>query len=81
MFTVNWEKQEWTKPAIVPLHNLSLHPAAKVLHYAVELFEGMKAFRGVDGKIRLFRPELNISRMYRSTLRSALPVIIIFYLH
>ncbi|XP_062141957.1 branched-chain-amino-acid aminotransferase, cytosolic-like [Drosophila sulfurigaster albostrigata] len=45
----------WQKPEITPLENLVMHPAAKVLHYAVELFEGMKAYRGVDGIIRIFR--------------------------
>ncbi|KAH0954767.1 hypothetical protein HN011_008319 [Eciton burchellii] len=63
----------WQTPEIMPLENVVLHPAAKVLHYAVELFEGMKAYRGVDGKIRLFRPELNMERMNNSALRSGLP--------
>jgi len=44
------------------MHDLVLHPATKALHYAVQLFEGMKAYRGNDGKIRLFRPEMNIAR-------------------
>jgi len=44
------------------MHDLVLHPATKALHYAVQLFEGMKAYRGFDGKIRLFRPELNTAR-------------------
>ncbi|XP_062990870.1 branched-chain-amino-acid aminotransferase, cytosolic [Elgaria multicarinata webbii] len=37
------------------------------------LFEGMKAYRGVDGKIRLFRPRLNMDRMLRSAVRATLP--------
>ncbi|XP_055389618.1 branched-chain-amino-acid aminotransferase, cytosolic [Condylostylus longicornis] len=63
----------WQKPEITPLENLVMHPAAKVLHYAVELFEGMKAYRGVDGKIRLFRPEMNMKRMNLTAKRSGLP--------
>lgn len=63
----------WQKPQITPMQNIALHPGAKVLHYAVELFEGMKAYRGVDGKIRLFRPDLNMERMNRSALRLGLP--------
>lgn len=39
-----------------------------------QLFEGLKAFRGVDNKIRLFRPDLNMKRMYRSAVRTTLPV-------
>ncbi len=75
MLTIKWNSKDgWDKPRIGPLKNLEIHPAAKCLHYSVELFEGMKAYRGVDHKIRLFRPELNLNRMHRSSLRSALPV-------
>lgn len=63
----------WQTPEITPFENLVLHPGAKVLHYAIELFEGMKAYRGVDGKIRLFRPELNMERMNNSAVGSGLP--------
>lgn len=63
----------WQRPIICPLEYISLHPAAKVLHYAIELFEGMKAYRGKDGKIRIFRPELNMARMNQSAARSGLP--------
>lgn len=40
----------------------------------LQLFEGMKAFRGVDNHVRLFRPMLNMERMHRSADRSCLPV-------
>lgn len=63
----------WQKPAIIPFENISLHPAAKVLHYAIELFEGLKAYRGVDGKIRVFRPDLNMNRMNLSAKGTGLP--------
>ncbi|OXU22053.1 hypothetical protein TSAR_002560 [Trichomalopsis sarcophagae] len=63
----------WQMPEITPFENLVLHPAAKVLHYAIELFEGMKAYRGVDGKIRVFRPDMNMDRMNASAVRSGLP--------
>lgn len=63
----------WQKPHIIPFENISLHPAAKVFHYAVELFEGMKAYRGKDDRIRLFRPYLNMERMNASAVRSGLP--------
>ncbi|XP_075838420.1 branched-chain-amino-acid aminotransferase, cytosolic isoform X1 [Microtus pennsylvanicus] len=75
MLTVEWSSASgWEKPHIKPFENLSLHPAASALHYGVELFEGLKAFRGVDNKIRLFRPDLNMKRMYRSAVRTTLPV-------
>ncbi|XP_062337161.1 branched-chain-amino-acid aminotransferase, mitochondrial [Osmerus eperlanus] len=75
MLTIYWsEKEGWKAPHIKPFQNLSLHPASSALHYSIELFEGMKAFRGVDNHIRLFRPMLNMERMYRSADRSCLPL-------
>ena len=75
MLHVEWSLANgWGKPVISPIKNLEIHPAAKCLHYSVEIFEGMKAYYGVDGKIRLFRPDLNINRFFKSTIRSALPV-------
>ena len=63
MLTIDWSaKGGWGAPKIQPFGNFSVHPGAKVLHYAQELFEGMKAYRGVDGKIRLFRPMHNMAR-------------------
>lgn len=74
MFEVEWrEDRGWGQPTICPIHDLRLHPGAKVLHYAIELFEGMKAYRGYDNKIRLFRPDLNAKRMISSAQRSTLP--------
>ncbi|CAN9505944.1 unnamed protein product [Ophioblennius macclurei] len=75
MLTISWsEKDGWDAPHIKPFQNLSLHPASSALHYSVELFEGMKAFRGADNHIRLFRPMLNMERMHRSADRSCLPL-------
>uniref|UniRef100_A0A1E1XA98 branched-chain-amino-acid transaminase n=1 Tax=Amblyomma aureolatum TaxID=187763 RepID=A0A1E1XA98_9ACAR len=74
MFTVKYtDTQGWDKPKISPLRNLELHPASKVLHYAQELFEGLKAYRGHDDKIRLFRPDMNIRRLLNSAARIDLP--------
>lgn len=63
----------WGTPKIVEFGNLSLHPASSSLHYAVELFEGMKAYRSASGEIVMFRPDMNMKRMHRSAHRSALP--------
>ncbi|XP_064635001.1 branched-chain-amino-acid aminotransferase, cytosolic-like [Lineus longissimus] len=74
MLSVNWSATGgWGTPKIHPLEPLPLHPAAKCFHYAVELFEGMKAYRGVDNKIRLFRPMANMERMNSSASRATLP--------
>ncbi|KAI0213293.1 Branched-chain-amino-acid aminotransferase, cytosolic [Lamellibrachia satsuma] len=75
MLEVEWTVDNgWGTPYICPLHSLSLHPAAQVMHYAIELFEDMKAYRGIDDRIRLFRPDRHIHRMLRSIRRAALPV-------
>ncbi|KAM5126655.1 branched-chain-amino-acid aminotransferase, cytosolic-like isoform 1-T1 [Callospermophilus lateralis] len=75
MLTVEWSSEfGWEKPHIKPFQNLSLHPGLSTLHYAVELFEGLKAFRGVDNKIPLFWPELNMERMCKSAVRATLPL-------
>lgn len=74
MLIIDWTaKDGWKKPKIEKLRNLSIHPGAKVLHYSIEIFEGMKAYYGVDKKLRLFRPDLNMIRFQKSALRSALP--------
>lgn len=74
MVTCQWTAEEgWAAPAIVPYGPLSIMPSASVLHYATECFEGMKLYRGFDGKLRLFRPDLNARRMLISSTRIALP--------
>lgn len=65
----------WEGARIVPYGNLSLDPAAMVLHYGQAVFEGLKAYRGRDGAIRLFRPEANFDRLNRSARRLCMPEI------
>ena len=74
MLTVSWSATSgWAAPEIKPYGPLSLMPTASVLHYATECFEGMKAYRGYDGKLRIFRPERNCARMLKSATRISLP--------
>ncbi|KAK0727070.1 aminotransferase [Lasiosphaeria miniovina] len=74
MITCAWDASRgWAAPELKPYGPLSLMPTASVLHYATECFEGLKAYRGFDGKLRLFRPDLNAKRMLMSTLRISLP--------
>ncbi|KAH0844547.1 hypothetical protein AYO21_08563 [Fonsecaea monophora] len=74
MLTARWtEKDGWEAPEIRPYGPLSIMPTASVLHYATECFEGMKAYRGVDGKVRLFRADRNARRFLQSATRIALP--------
>ncbi len=76
MVSVTWTKGEgWHDGRVHPFGPISLSPAAAVLHYAQEVFEGMKAYRHRDGSIWTFRPERNAARMARSCERLALPVL------
>ena len=76
MFIVDYDAgQGWHDPRIVPYAPLQIDPAAKVLHYAEEIFEGLKAYRTDDGSIQLFRPMDNIRRMNDSAERISLPQI------
>jgi branched-chain amino acid aminotransferase len=63
----------WHDSAIVPYGPFSLDPATAVLHYAQEVFEGLKAYRHPDGSVWLFRADQNARRMARSAARLALP--------
>lgn len=63
----------WTPPAIVPYGPISLEPSAMCLHYGVEAFEGMKAYKDARGRLRLFRPDMNMDRLRRSAARLTLP--------
>src|SRR4051794_32698893 len=76
MFTLEWTPDEgWHGARITKYGPLSLDPATAVLHYAQEIFEGMKAYRHEDGSIWTFRPEENARRMVRSSHRLALPAL------
>lgn len=63
----------WHSPRIQPYGPFSLDPAALVLHYAQEIFEGLKAFRRADGNIALFRPTDNFKRFNLSARRMCMP--------
>ncbi len=74
MARVTWaSEQGWHDARVEPYGPLQLDPAAAVLHYAQEIFEGMKAYRHADGSVWTFRPEVNAARFARSAARLALP--------
>jgi len=76
MFIVDYDEgQGWHDARIVPYGPLPIDPAAKVLHYSEEIFEGMKAYRTAEGKIQLFRPDCNIQRLNDSAARLCMPEI------
>ena len=57
---------KWSPVESLTDDNMTLSTFAGAFHYAIECFEGLKAFRGKDGKVRLFRPEENAKRLQRS---------------
>jgi len=74
MFLADFQEEKgWYDPRVEPYGPLSMDPAAAVLHYAQAVFDGLKAFRGVDGKIRLFRPQKHVERMNNSAKRMCIP--------
>lgn len=74
MATSTYEDAVWAEPEMVPVGALPLHPASHVLHYGSSCFEGLKAHKGIDGRVRLFRMDRNIERMQRSAQVLHLPV-------
>lgn len=75
MFLMDYRDGAWHKGKILPFGNLSMNPASSVIHYGQSIFEGMKAFRGDDNRVFLFRPDKNIERFNRSAERMCMPQI------
>ena len=74
MFLMDYETGKgWYDPRIEPYRDLSIDPAAMVLHYGQEIFEGLKAYRGTNGGIYLFRARDNFARLNRSAQRLCMP--------
>jgi branched-chain amino acid aminotransferase len=74
MVTIRYSDDKgWHDAKVGPRGPLTLDPATAVLHYAQEIFEGLKAYRLADGEMALFRPEQNARRFQRSAKRLAMP--------
>ncbi|KAJ1835793.1 branched-chain-amino-acid transaminase bat2 [Coemansia sp. RSA 2711] len=74
MLSIDWTaKGGWERPQIQPYGPLQIDPCCAVLHYALECFEGLKAYRDAQGHVRLFRPDKNMERMNNSAERLHLP--------
>jgi branched-chain amino acid aminotransferase len=75
MLEVDWSTDAgWTRPVLSPLHNFQLHPGSKVLHYAIELFEGMKAYvsfwKGSVDLLNTFSVELTIGFVFSDQIKT-----------
>lgn len=76
MISIDWDEGKgWHDATLGPRQPISLDPAAAVLHYAQEIFEGLKAYRQADGSMALFRPAENARRFNRSAARMAMPAL------
>ncbi len=76
MFIMNYETGKgWHDPRIVPYQPVVLEPSAMVFHYGQEMFEGLKAYRADDGRILLFRPDMNAKRTNHTNERLCIPKI------
>jgi branched-chain amino acid aminotransferase len=74
MLTCPWSAGfGWREPKIVTSTSITLSPAAPGLNYGMQCFEGLKAFRGYDGALRLIRPEMSLKRLLNSARRIGLP--------
>lgn len=74
MVSLSWsEEHGWHDGKLVPYGPLTLDPSTAVLHYAQEIFEGLKAYRQESGAIVAFRPHSNAARFRRSSVRMAMP--------
>ncbi|GAA1516069.1 branched-chain amino acid aminotransferase [Streptomyces albidochromogenes] len=74
MVTIRWtEGRGWHDAQLVPYAPLSIDPANMTLHYAQEIFEGLKAYRRPDGSVATFRPDANAKRFQISARRLAMP--------
>lgn len=76
MFTMDWTKEMgWHNVTIEPYGPIQLDPATMVLHYAQETFEGLKAYKTKEGKVLLFRPEMNAKRFANSNRRLCMEIL------
>ena len=76
MFIMNYTNGKgWHDPRIVPYQDLPLSPAAMVFHYGQEMFEGLKAYKGIHGETLLFRPDMNGKRTNDTNDRLCIPQI------
>jgi branched-chain amino acid aminotransferase len=75
MLVMDYANGEWSAPHIIPYGKMQISPSCLGLHYGQTIFEGLKAYRQVDGSISIFRPADNFERLNRSAERMCMPTI------
>ncbi len=73
MFIADYADGEWKNFQIVPYGEIALSPAISAIHYGQSFFEGLKAYKHVDGKVSVFRPYMNAERFNKSAERLCMP--------
>ena len=73
MFVARYANGEWCDPKIVPFADISIAPTALALHYGQSVFEGMKAFKMMNGDISIFRIDKHYERLLKSLSRMSMP--------
>ena len=73
MMVCDYKNGQWQQAEIIPYEPFTLDPSASVFHYGQALFEGMKAYKGENNEVFLFRPDQNIKRFNKSSERMAIP--------
>lgn len=73
MMVCDYKNGQWQQAEIKPYEPFTFHPSASVFHYGQALFEGMKAYKGENNEVFLFRPDQNIKRFNKSSERMAIP--------
>jgi branched-chain amino acid aminotransferase len=74
-FSAIWQDGKWSDGDLVTSEFITMHEGSPALHYAQQCFEGLKAQTAKDGRILLFRPELNCERMQNTAARLSMPVV------
>lgn len=75
MFIADYVNGEWQDFRIVPYQNMSISPAMTTLHYAITIFEGLKAYKNDAGEVVIFRPQANAARLNISAERMCIPAV------
>lgn len=75
MFIADYVNGEWQDFRIVPYQNMSISPAMTTLHYAITIFEGLKAYKNDAGEVVIFRPQSNAARLNISAERMCIPAV------
>ena len=73
MFLMEYADGRWQDPKIMPFQDIPMHPAMSAIHYGQSIFEGLKAYKHEDGRLSIFRPDMNANRFNESAIRMCMP--------